>query len=29
LEYVLDNYDKKQTEGLEAAKLLAYIKAKG
>jgi FimV-like protein len=29
LEYVLDNYDKKQTEGMEAAKLLAYIKAKG
>lgn len=28
LEYILDNYDKKQPEGMEAAKILAFIKSK-
>lgn len=27
LEYVLDNYDKKQTESVEAAKILAFLKS--
>jgi hypothetical protein len=28
LEYILDNYDKKTPDGMEAAKLLAFIKYK-